>query len=64
MVLQVLNISSLVAISLSSPEHSEATSSHCIHIGATIGKQFKFQNIQHAAIICKAVTGNSSIKTL
>lgn len=53
MVLQVLNVSCVIAIPLTSPEHTESASSHCFHIRPAIREHILVQNLQHAAIICK-----------
>lgn len=59
-ILQVLNVSSAVAVLHSSRKNPEAFSSYCVHYWTSIREEMDTPDDQHATIICKSKYNNST----
>ena len=57
LVLQVLDVGSVVAVPVSAAQHPEPPPADGVHQGPAVRKQLDLPNLQHAAIVCK--TGGS-----
>lgn len=54
LVLQVLNVSCVVAISVSTSQHPESAPTDGVHQRPAVCQQLQLPDLQHAAIVCKA----------